>query len=98
MYQGCPIAIFSCQFPVDEPMFNDEFKKSIERWEEMFVNFWNRPDIHLYLKTDMNPLHLSQDLINLYEGGLMNWRISKDKSYIERMETSMIERISKELK
>lgn len=97
LYQGCPIAIFSCQFPINEPVFHDEFKKSIQRWEKMFVQFWNRPQIGSLLKPNTDRILLTRDLINLYEGALINWRISKNESYIARMEINMHKRISEDL-
>ncbi|MDZ4726301.1 MAG: TetR/AcrR family transcriptional regulator [Leptospira sp.] len=98
IYQGCPIAIFSCQFPIDEPVFSEEFTRSIRRWETMFIHFWQRENIRSVMRSNVDQLNLSRDLINLYEGSLMNWRISKDRSYIDRMKINYYERIKLELK
>ena len=98
IYQGCPIALFSSQFPLEHSGFQYEFQSSVERWEKMFFNFFTKLKEENKIPSDFQSLEVTRDLINLYEGGLMSWRISQNNAYITRMEISMRERILSELK
>ncbi|WP_411821446.1 TetR/AcrR family transcriptional regulator [Leptospira sp. 'Mane'] len=98
IYHGCPIALFSSQFPIDNSGFQIEFQSAVEKWEKMFLDFFTRLKEENKIPTGFGSLEVARDLINLYEGGLMSWRISQNKDYISRMEISMIERIRSELK
>lgn len=88
-YQGCPIAIFSCQFPIGEQPFSDEFKSIAFRWETLFALYIARWKSNGLLKETTDPMEMARDLINLYEGALINWRISLNEVYIKRMFAQM---------
>ncbi|PJZ43936.1 TetR/AcrR family transcriptional regulator [Leptospira brenneri] len=88
-YQGCPIAIFSCQFPVGEQPFSDEFKSIAFRWESLFAMYIGRWQSNDLLEEKVSPMEMARDLINLYEGALINWRISLNEVYIKRMLVQM---------
>lgn len=97
-YQGCPIAIFSCQFPVGEQPFSDEFRRIVSRWESIFVvriQKWKKENLIL---NSTDEIALARDLINLYEGSLMNWRISRNEEYITRVFIQMQERLELQFK
>ncbi|XDD48513.1 TetR/AcrR family transcriptional regulator [Leptospira sp. WS39.C2] len=97
-YQGCPIAIFSCQFPVGEIPFSEEFKRIVSRWESLFVVCIQKWKKNGYLQKNTKELELTRDLITLYEGSLMNWRISLNEEYIHRVFDQMRERLKLEVK
>ncbi len=88
-YQGCPIAIFSCQFPVGEQPFSDEFKSIAFRWETLFAMYIGRWQSSDFLEDTIDAMEMARDLINLYEGALINWRISLNEVYIKRMLAQM---------
>ncbi|TGL62455.1 TetR/AcrR family transcriptional regulator [Leptospira jelokensis] len=97
-YQGCPIAIFSCQFPVGEMPFSEEFKRIVLRWESLFVMTISKWKEKGYLRSHSNEMELARDLITLYEGALINWRISLNEDYISRVFDQMKERLKLETK
>lgn len=97
-YQGCPIAIFSCQFPVGEIPFSEEFKRIVVRWESLFVMTIAKWKEKGYLRSDTSEIALARDLITLYEGALINWRISLNEDYISRVFDQMKERLKLEAK
>ncbi|EMY70205.1 TetR/AcrR family transcriptional regulator [Leptospira vanthielii] len=92
-YQGCPIAIFSCQFPVGEQPFSDEFKSIVFRWESLFAMYIGRWQANGLLEESIGPMELARDLINIYEGALINWRISLNEVYLKRMFAQMSQRL-----
>lgn len=93
-YQGCPIAIFSCQFPVGEQPFSDEFKSIVFRWESLFAMYIGRWQSNGLLEETTDPMELARDLINIYEGALINWRISLNEVYLKRMFVQMSQRLT----
>ncbi|WP_246051951.1 TetR/AcrR family transcriptional regulator [Leptospira idonii] len=95
IYHGCPVAIFSCQFPSSEEPFATEFRQAIQQWESMFSRFWEKMKSEEWILPNTDVLGLSRDLITLYEGALMNWRLSQNMNYLERMKESMQERIGR---
>ncbi|MCG6149588.1 TetR/AcrR family transcriptional regulator [Leptospira levettii] len=97
-YQGCPIAIFSSQFPVGEKPFSDEFKRIVIRWESILTSAIQKWKSKGLLQKNTKELELARDLINLYEGSLMNWRISMNEDYILRAMLQIKERFKTEIK
>ncbi|MDF3819912.1 TetR/AcrR family transcriptional regulator [Leptospira sp. 96542] len=97
-YQGCPVAIFSCQFPVGENPFSDEFKSVIKRWEDLIIFHSERWIKKGHLHKNTNRRVFAQDVINLYEGALINWRLSLDTSYIQRMYEELKLKVKRESK
>ncbi len=90
-YQGCPIAVFSCQFPVGKQPFSAEFQSIVKSWEMVIDRKLLKWKENQILPKNLNTISVSRKIINVYEGGLINWRISLDESYITQMETQIKE-------
>ncbi|MCZ8342547.1 MAG: TetR/AcrR family transcriptional regulator [Leptospira sp.] len=85
-YQGCPVAVFSCQFPIGKQPFSGEFQMIAKNWEiiiERKLVQWKEEK--LITKT-VHPNLTAKRVINIYEGALINWRMSLDESYIDQMQ------------
>ncbi len=90
-YQGCPIAVFSCQFPVGKQPFSVEFQSIAKNWEMVIDRKLLKWKDNQSLPKNLNSLSVTRKMINVYEGGLMNWRITLDESYITQMEIQIKE-------
>lgn len=85
-YQGCPIAVFSCQFPIGKEPFSQEFRSIAAKWEKTIIDQLERWKALGKLAPGLDTRALALDIINIYEGCLVNWRITGSKEYIDRME------------
>lgn len=84
-YQGCPVAVFSCQFPIGKQPFSGEFQSIAKNWEtviERKLIQWKEENL---LPKTLHPQFTAKRLINSYEGALINWRMTLDESYIDQM-------------
>lgn len=90
IYQGCPIAIFSTQFPKDDPVFSDSFSQAVRGWENLFFQFFQKLKFLKRIPKNLDVKFISLAWINIYEGALINWRISGNPIYIKMIKPSML--------
>lgn len=90
IYQGCPIALFSAQFPKDDSKFSNQFEDAVKSWEKLFLAFFKKMKEKKRIASNFNSIGLTRDWINIYEGCLITWRMSNNKSYIKSMKPTML--------
>jgi hypothetical protein len=84
-YNGCPLALFSAQFPSANHQFRKEFLGSTERWEKLLAAYFDKFKKNGLLKKKVNTESLTRKILNLYEGSLVMWRLSLNTVYMNEL-------------
>ncbi|WCL50054.1 TetR/AcrR family transcriptional regulator [Leptospira sp. GIMC2001] len=91
IYQGCPIALLSAQFPREDGNFADQFRGAVLNWEKLFNQFFIKMKNRRLLPSSFDSKSVTRSWINIYEGALITWRMSGDKEFIYSMKKSMLD-------
>lgn len=87
-YQGCPIALFSAQFPLKTGLYRCEFGDFVRTWEKVLIIFLQKQPLSM---SDSQRVELTKRIFNIYEGSLIMWQLSGDIHYIEVFEQQLQE-------
>jgi|JI9StandDraft_2_1071091.scaffolds.fasta_scaffold09566_2 AcrR family transcriptional regulator len=91
VYNGCPVALFSAQFPSSNHQFRKEFIGSTERWEKLISNHLEKFKKNGLLKKNTDTGSLTRKILNLYEGSLVMWRLSLNTVYMKELSNQLID-------
>ncbi len=94
VYNGCPVALFSAQFPSADHKFRKEFLGSTEKWEKLLSIYFSKLKKKGLLKKKINTESLTRKILNLHEGSLVMWRLSQNTIYMTELSIQLSELLS----
>ncbi|MEM7184121.1 MAG: TetR/AcrR family transcriptional regulator [Spirochaetota bacterium] len=82
VYNGCPVALFSCQFPIQTNPFQESFQQICDTWEKILKNYFLSLQKQNLITTKYSAHSLAKKILNIYEGCLIMWKLSGQNEYI----------------
>lgn len=90
-YQGCPVAMYSAQFPIKTGLYREDFSNSVKTWEKVLLQYIEKQKKMGRLNSTFESLSFTRKVLNVYEGSLLMWQMSNEIGYIEEFEKQLNE-------
>ncbi|MCB1192923.1 MAG: TetR/AcrR family transcriptional regulator [Leptospiraceae bacterium] len=90
-YQGCPVAMYSAQFPTKTGLYRDDFSGAVKQWEKVLIGYLEKQKSLGKFQPAFDPLSFTRRVLNLYEGSLLMWQLSGEISYIKEFKNQLYE-------
>ena len=92
-FNGCPLANFSSQIP-DIELFGSQLQFHYKRWLKV-LEIYLRIEINKKkLSSGMNSKKTAENIVTIYEGALIAWKISKNMNLLQNAEELLLRELN----
>lgn len=89
-FNGCPIGNFISQVDVRNNAFAPTLGELVTEWEDRLADFLGEMQHQSSLPATIDARGAAARMLSIYHGSMLMWKATRDMSYIEHAEASML--------